>query len=214
MAQSIDYTLLKENASLKYQLLINDGSTQWKMVENALGNTVENNINYLFVKKEDTYYFTDKLLRKKVLVKENPTFKWELENETKEILGYTCHSAVTTFKGRKYKVYYAPEIKLKEGPWKFHGLDGLILRAESEDGIYVFEATKINMNPPKIDEEFINKSLQRDFISWKEYEKAYIESVDEFIENEKCNCSKDGTNRIKISKIEKVYPNLEEGIIY
>ena len=31
------------------------------------------------------------------------------------------------FRGRTYKAWYTMEIEIEEGPWKFHGLPGLIV---------------------------------------------------------------------------------------
>lgn len=62
-------------------------------------------------------------------------FNWELLNDTREILGYTCKKAISKetklIKG-KYKTFeatawYCPELKYKIGPQDFCGLDGLIL---------------------------------------------------------------------------------------
>lgn len=54
--------------------------------------------------------------------------KWKLLPEKKELLGYTCQKAETTFRGRHYTAWFTQEIPLKEGPGKFGGLPGLILQ--------------------------------------------------------------------------------------
>jgi GLPGLI family protein len=54
--------------------------------------------------------------------------KWQFyPDETKELLGYNCKKAMCTFRGRDYEVWYAPDIPVNAGVWKFSGLPGLIL---------------------------------------------------------------------------------------
>lgn len=68
-------------------------------------------------------------------------WNWVLSDSTKMVLGYECVEASTDFHGRRWKVWFAPEIPVQNGPWKFDGLPGLILEAETEDGQYRFVAT-------------------------------------------------------------------------
>lgn len=69
---------------------------------------------------------------------------WELEDdEPKTIAGYSCKKATLGYGGRVWHAWYAEELPLQYGPWKLCNLPGLILRAESEDGEFVFEAIVI-----------------------------------------------------------------------
>lgn len=70
--------------------------------------------------------------------------KWEIvEDSTKIILDYECVMATTDYHGRPWKAWFTPEIPLHDGPWKFRNLPGLILKAETPDGAFSFEATGI-----------------------------------------------------------------------
>lgn len=55
-----------------------------------------------------------------------PSFDWQLAEGDTIIAGYHCQKALTTFRGRDYVAWYAPEIQLPYGPFKFSGLPGLI----------------------------------------------------------------------------------------
>jgi GLPGLI family protein len=66
---------------------------------------------------------------------------WELLPDTMTILSYPCRKAVCRFKGRTYEAWFAPDIPRSEGPWKLHGLPGLILKAADSRGEYLFECT-------------------------------------------------------------------------
>lgn len=69
---------------------------------------------------------------------------WEIKQETKEILGYQCQLATCDFRGRKWSVWFTPEIPINEGPWKLFGLPGLVLEASDSKGHYSYIATGIS----------------------------------------------------------------------
>jgi GLPGLI family protein len=62
-----------------------------------------------------------------------PAMSWNITEEVKEIGGYHVQQAKATFKGRTYSAWFAPEIPLPYGPWKFSGLPGLILEVTDEE---------------------------------------------------------------------------------
>lgn len=68
---------------------------------------------------------------------------WVITDSTKTILGFECFSAATDYHGRHWRVWFAPEIPVQDGPWKLCGLPGLILHADADNGKYIFEATGI-----------------------------------------------------------------------
>ncbi|MDE6792501.1 MAG: GLPGLI family protein [Muribaculaceae bacterium] len=68
--------------------------------------------------------------------------QWEIGDSTVNILGYDCVSAVTDYHGRRWMAWFATDIPVSFGPWKLHGLPGLILKAESDNGC-TFRATGI-----------------------------------------------------------------------
>ncbi len=76
---------------------------------------------------------------------------WEIGDSTTTILGYECMVAQANYHGRKWTAWFAPEIPLSFGPWKLHGLPGLILKAEADNGkTYIatgLEKTDRNITP-------------------------------------------------------------------
>ncbi|MBP1638325.1 MAG: hypothetical protein H6Q18_1114 [Bacteroidetes bacterium] len=71
------------------------------------------------------YYEEDKISQQWNLVEQKDTI----------ICGYPCKYATTTFRGRNYTAWYAPEISISDGPWKFWGLPGLILKISDNNQI-------------------------------------------------------------------------------
>lgn len=72
-----------------------------------------------------------------------PEFKWELCDSVTRVLGYECQEARCSFRGRDWTVFYTEEIPVMDGPWKLHGLPGLIMKATDREGHYTFECTGI-----------------------------------------------------------------------
>lgn len=64
--------------------------------------------------------------------------QWELADSTKTVLGYDCQLATADYHGRKWQVWFAPEIPVQDGPWQLCGLPGLIMEAITADGNYGF----------------------------------------------------------------------------
>lgn len=75
-----------------------------------------------------------------------PALEWEMLDTAATVLGYECHGAKCTFRGREWTALYSEEIPLMEGPWKLHGLPGLIMKATDDRGDYTFECIGIKSN--------------------------------------------------------------------
>lgn len=65
--------------------------------------------------------------------------KWKIEPETMKIDKYTAQKATTSYGGRNWTAWFTTEIPLSNGPYKFGGLPGLIIKLTDDKGDYVFE---------------------------------------------------------------------------
>lgn len=74
-----------------------------------------------------------------------PDINWEICDSIKTILGYECTKAIADFHGRKWTVWFTPEIPIQSGPWKLLGLPGIILEANA-DNQYIFTATGLQQS--------------------------------------------------------------------
>jgi GLPGLI family protein len=78
------------------------------------------------------------------LVKEQKfPVRWKMTQEEKSIGSILCRKATGYFRGREYIAWYAPEIPVRLGPWKFEGLPGLILEIYDTRKQVFFSATSV-----------------------------------------------------------------------
>lgn len=91
-----------------------------------------------------------------------PRQSWIISFEIQELLGYTCQKATCHFRGRDYVTWFAPDIPVRQGPWKLGGLPGLILKAHDADTLYTFEAVRIETGRyPIIRYEYPNYKVEK-----------------------------------------------------
>ncbi len=72
-----------------------------------------------------------------------PELEWTLTDSVINVLGYHCQGAKCNFRGREWTAFYTEDIPIPEGPWKLHGLPGLIMTASDDKGHYTFECIGI-----------------------------------------------------------------------
>ena len=87
--------------------------------------------------------------------------EWKLETDTMTIMGYLCYKAVCQWRGRDYEAWYTPDIPVSEGPMKFGGLPGLIMKLGDSLQEWVYEidglqkvSRPIVMRPPLKQKEY------------------------------------------------------------
>jgi|LauGreDrversion4_2_1035121.scaffolds.fasta_scaffold62759_3 GLPGLI family protein len=116
-------------------------------IQEYLKNEIINNYDFVGNKKVQ-YQDTCSLL------------KWIIKNETKFIDKYKCTKAVCNFRGRNYIAWFSTEIPVTVGPWKFHGLPGLIFQISDESGLFVWNLEKIKSVPtlPKL---VVEKNIEK-----------------------------------------------------
>ena len=61
---------------------------------------------------------------------------WNILPDTSTVTGLLSYKATCTFGGRNWTAWFAPEIPVSDGPYKFAGLPGLIVKLDSDDGDY------------------------------------------------------------------------------
>lgn len=88
-----------------------------------------------------------------------PEIAWTLTDDTLTVSGYYCQTATCKFRGVAWTVCYTEEIPSSAGPWRLHGLPGLILKAESE--AHTFCLSELLQESSPIMAPAVNPDVQR-----------------------------------------------------
>lgn len=115
--------------------------------------TVTDNIDRI------NYKYTDEL----------QSYDWQISDSTKTILGYTCQMAVSDFRGRRWIAWFAQDIPISDGPWKFSGLPGLIMEVYDSEKHFHFVLVGIAEG---LDEPIVFSPVVIDYQSFGEYEET------------------------------------------
>ena len=100
---------------------------------------------------EDLGYYTEPLAE----------MEWTMvEDSTANVLGYECIMAESDYHGRHWKAWFTPEIPMPFGPWKLHGLPGLILKAEANGG-FLFTATGLEYSDRTITPMYLTEKYAK-----------------------------------------------------
>ena len=78
-----------------------------------------------------------------------PVQKWVVSDDTLTVAGYLCQKATCMFRGREYIAWFTMDILISNGPWKFGGLPGLMLKVYDRDKLYNFECVGIENHKQK-----------------------------------------------------------------
>ena len=160
---------------------IEDGKVRLSIINKAMRYGGRVHDNYIIVKswpeKNKLFYIETIGIDGRFKYTEDlPDFGWKVDfTQTKEIGGYTCHSAQGSYAGRDYRAWFTMDIPVNNGPWKFQGLPGLILEVSSLDKEYSYTCMSIrNTEGPIIvtGVDVAGKTSRENFLkAYKRYKK-------------------------------------------
>ncbi len=179
-----DSTNAEKKTELAY--LDSDGKTSYFYSENSLKrdslmermratrnfdrNQMQNlrsNINYTIEKdlSSQSLVYKSRIGRDQYSYNESPSLNWKILPETVKIGDYQTQKAETTFGGRTWFAWFTPEIPLQDGPYKFSGLPGLIVKAQDSKGDYSFDLMQTKkiaeIQQPQTRGQYINLSKKK-----------------------------------------------------
>ena len=136
-----------------------------------------------------------------------PNYQWNITKDEKLIGSILCQKAEGFYRGTRFEAWFAKEIHISSGPWKFHGLPGLIVEVQSENTKYKYVLTSIKWENEmtkelpvaekvidkqafeKLKEDFISETAQKSaprgaiVTTTKNSRQGYLESIYEWEED-------------------------------
>lgn len=109
-------------------------------------------------------------------------FDWSIKEDTATISEMFCQKAELDFGGRKWTAWFAPEIPIMEGPYKFQGLPGLIVSITDEQGYFKFDLISLldvdkTVHSSIRKDEVLKKTTKDEFLSQRKYLRENMYSV-------------------------------------
>ncbi len=147
-----------------------------------------NTSNIISHKKGSNNFQEYDLLENTILnLKSTDSQIWKLTEEKKKIKDLTLQKATTNWGGRNWIAWFTQEIPFQEGPYKFHGLPGLIIELEDDKGNYKFSLVKSQNLKIDYKNQFLEMSKNMSVpVTWEKYKNtklSYYESPINFIRN-------------------------------
>ncbi|TXF75816.1 GLPGLI family protein [Chryseobacterium sp.] len=102
---------------------------------------LRSNIDFTVEKdlKTGTKTYKSRIARDQYAYEEDRPMEWKILPETAKIGDYKTQKAETNFAGRTWFAWFTSDIPFQDGPYKFSGLPGLIVKAEDSKGDYSFD---------------------------------------------------------------------------
>ena len=75
---------------------------------------------------------------------------WAISPTTMAVAGYACQRATTTYAGRHWVAWFTREVPVPEGPYKFYGLPGLIVKLADTGANFTYELARLRQLPAPI----------------------------------------------------------------
>ena len=112
---------------------------------------------------------------------------WILTTEKKQVKDLILQKATTIWGGRNWIAWFATAIPFQEGPYKFHGLPGLIVEIADDKCNYKFSLVKSENINESTENQYIEMAQQMSVpVTWEKFKNTklkYYESPINFIKN-------------------------------
>ena len=137
-------------------------------------------LNFYVFKRQNSAQvsFTEKIVRDNYrYIQDIDDLNWEILPETKEVAGFVAQKAKASFSGRDYTAWFTTEIPISEGPYKFRGLPGLILKISDNNGYYNFKLNGFK----ELNDEILIEFEPEDYLEVSR--EKFLEIKQEYAEN-------------------------------
>lgn len=137
--------------------------------DRSMFENLQSNIDFIIKKnyEDQSLVFKSRIGRDEYSYEEKPNFNWKILPETVKIGDYKTQKAEMTYGGRKWNAWFTTDVPVLDGPYKFSGLPGLIVKIEDEKGDYSFdlmESKKIDAPAEFLTRGNVVKLSKKDFL--------------------------------------------------
>lgn len=91
-------------------------------------------------------FFTS-LASDEYMIRDGRTQNWKVLSEKEKVGNFVSQKATCNFAGRKWTAWFTTELPIQDGPYKFHGLPGLIIKLEDASRTHIFELKGVKKLP-------------------------------------------------------------------
>ncbi len=107
------------------------------------------------VYKDELNTYISNYLGKNYYTYESPDkLNWKIDNRSiSTIGGYKCYNATVEAGGKKFVAWFTYDIPISDGPYKFRGLPGLILKVNEINNYINFELISVNKKTLPIEQK-------------------------------------------------------------
>ncbi|UFH30509.1 GLPGLI family protein [Chryseobacterium sp. C-71] len=106
--------------------------------------------------------YADYILQDKVSYKDDKPLDWKISSDKAKIGEYNTQKATASFGGRNWIAWFATDVPFQDGPYKFKGLPGLIVKVEDDAKNYSWEL-KGNKKIADYNAESYSEKLMKQF---------------------------------------------------
>lgn len=113
------------------------------------------------------------------IVENQKKMEWKITSETEKIGDFTAQKATTKMYGRTWNAWFASALPFQDGPYKFSGLPGLIVKVEDTSKSHVLTLKAVENLPANFEmKSSTEKAKGRTPIklSYEKFKKAYKEN--------------------------------------
>ena len=137
-----DYTIVAQDSILKIQIEAMQKSGVFKDISKSITMPKFSEKIYKFYPSMKVQY-VDRVANgftpMNIGYNEDLKFNWKIDAQKEKIGAYNVQKATTEYGGRKWTAWFTADIPLQDGPYKFHGLPGLIVKVSDDGNNYSWE---------------------------------------------------------------------------
>ena len=140
-----------------------------------LNNTYKGSIRYLVEKSYPDFktFKYNSVGGDDYKISDDRKINWKILPETETVGTFRTQKAETEMYGRKWTAWFASEIPVQDGPYKFYGLPGLIVKIQDKTESHIFELKGVRKEVAQTNTSRREKAVE---ITQDQYKKLFWEN--------------------------------------